>query len=296
MALRGIRVLELAGLAPVPLVGQILADFGADVLRVNRSRSDFPDPLARGKRSIIVDTATTAGKQLLHRLLEEPSPGCDVLLDPYRPGVLERLLAPQATTSHGGSVHRTPSGLADLLPPRLIVARVSGYSHDPSNAYHAAAGHDINYAAMSGVLAMLRTAEQAASPGSGGDSGVGVSGSGGGVTQSSQEGAPLAYSRPLPPSNLIADFAGGSLTAVNGAYQHHVPQLGQALGLAALICDLLHPSAVNCLAALARLNPRPSIPACTRAPHSCSPSLQLPVCRHPDGAAAPRAQRARAGC
>jgi alpha-methylacyl-CoA racemase len=227
MALRGIRVLELAGLAPVPLVGQILADFGADVLRVNRPRSDFPDPLARGKRSIIVDTATPAGKQLLHRLLEEPSPGFDVLLDPYRPGVLERLLAPQATTSHGGSVHRTPSGLLDVLPPRLIVARVSGYGHDPSNAYHAAAGHDINYAAMSGVLSMLRTAELAACPGRGGVGEDGVSRSGDGDTRDCGRGeaALSAYSRPLPPSNLLADFAGGSLTAVNGAWHCRFPSL-----------------------------------------------------------------------
>jgi len=75
MALRGIRVLELAGLAPVPFCGMVLADFGASVVRVDRCPSGRAsllqeDSLARGKRSIAVELKSEAGKQLILRLIK----------------------------------------------------------------------------------------------------------------------------------------------------------------------------------------------------------------------------------
>ena len=97
--LSGIRVLELAGLAPAPFCGMILADFGASVTRVDRvdsegyARGAGPDDLARGKRSLAIDLKSDAGKALFIRLAS----AADVLVEPFRPGVMERLgLGPDA--------------------------------------------------------------------------------------------------------------------------------------------------------------------------------------------------------
>ncbi|XP_055410660.1 alpha-methylacyl-CoA racemase isoform X2 [Bubalus kerabau] len=88
MALRGITVVELAGLAPVPFCGMVLADFGAQVVRVDRpgTRSD-PSRLARGKRSLVVDLKQPRGAAVLRRLCAR----ADVMLEPFRPGVLSRI-------------------------------------------------------------------------------------------------------------------------------------------------------------------------------------------------------------
>ncbi|OQE25748.1 hypothetical protein PENFLA_c008G00927 [Penicillium flavigenum] len=137
-ALENIRVLELAGLAPGPFTGLLLADNGADVLRVDRvqpGHSPSPDVLIRGKSSICVDLKDSAGKFFLLRLI----PHADVLIDPFRPGVLERLgLGPDVLLK---------------INPRLIVARLTGFRRD--GKYAAMAGHDLNYLAVSGVLSML---------------------------------------------------------------------------------------------------------------------------------------------
>lgn len=213
-------MLELAGLAPVPLVGQILADFGAQVVRVSKPTADFPDPLARGKRSIVLDTSKAEGRALLRRLIWEPctttAAPVDVLLDPYRPGVLERLLHPDAGQIQSAVAASTHS-IEELLPRRLILARVSGYGHDIGHAYARAAGHDINYLAASGVLSMLRSGH----PDSSGLQTLAAGASGVRDTVESCDPrvhsvAPAAAGRPVPPSNLLADFAGGSLLAVQG--------------------------------------------------------------------------------
>ena len=83
-----IRVLEFAGLAPVPLAGMILADFGASVIRVDKSESSFAeDVLSRGKKSIVVNLKKRKGIEIIKKLTRNT----DVLIEPYRPNVMEKL-------------------------------------------------------------------------------------------------------------------------------------------------------------------------------------------------------------
>ena len=134
-ALQGIRVIEMAGLAPAPYCGMILADFGADVVRVDRVGAGSMDLLARGKRSVAVDLKSAAGVDTVLRLIEK----ADVLLEPFRPGVMERLgLGPQIACGRN---------------PRLVYARLTGLGQD--GPYANMAGHDINYIAISGALSLL---------------------------------------------------------------------------------------------------------------------------------------------
>ncbi|XP_033503660.1 alpha-methylacyl-CoA racemase [Epinephelus lanceolatus] len=163
MALAGVRVIELAGLAPAPFCGMILADFGAKVIRVDRTKVGMSfDTQGRGKRSVAINLKKSEGVSLLRKLCVQS----DVVLEPYRKGVMEKLgLGPQELLKEN---------------PRLIYARLTGYGQ--SGSYATAAGHDINYLAMSGLLSRL-----------------GRSGE-----------------KPYAPLNLIADFAGGGLTCALG--------------------------------------------------------------------------------
>lgn len=138
--LAGIRVVELAGLAPAPFGCMILADLGAQVLRVDRSGDHLglvppPGPLDRGRRSIALNLKDPAGVAALRRLAAD----ADVFVEGYRPGVAERLGV----------------GPADLqrVNPRLIYARMTGWGQDGPLA--ARAGHDINYIAIAGALEPL---------------------------------------------------------------------------------------------------------------------------------------------
>ncbi|NP_001167512.1 alpha-methylacyl-CoA racemase L homeolog isoform X1 [Xenopus laevis] len=162
MALTGIRVLELAGLAPAPFCGMILADFGAKVIRVDKAGSGTTmDTLARGKRSIAVNLKSPEGISLLKKLCKKS----DVLIEPFRHGVMENLgLGPDIMLQEN---------------PQLIYARLTGFGQ--SGKYAKAAGHDINYVSISGLLSKL------------GDK-----------------------NSPTPPLNLLADFAGGGLTCALG--------------------------------------------------------------------------------
>ncbi|KAJ4249509.1 hypothetical protein NW762_012366 [Fusarium torreyae] len=137
--LNGITVLEFAGLAPGPYAGMLLADAGASVLRVDRVRAGpaapTEDMLARHKASITVDLKSTRGIELIKRLASR----VDVLIDPFRPGVLEKLgLGPDVLCR---------------LNPRLIYSRMTGFRRD--GRYALMAGHDINYLAVSGTLGLL---------------------------------------------------------------------------------------------------------------------------------------------
>ena len=108
--LEGIKVLELAGLAPAPFCGLVLSDFGAEVVRIDRKETTTStDTLCRGKRSICLDLKNKEGAQVLLELLKK----ADVLIDPFRPKVLEKLgLSPQ---------------ICMQANPRLIIARLTGY-------------------------------------------------------------------------------------------------------------------------------------------------------------------------
>ncbi|KAK4228725.1 Isopenicillin N epimerase component 2 [Podospora fimiseda] len=139
--LTGLKVLEFAGLAPGPFAGLLLADAGASVLRIDRpspsSSSPLPTPdlLTRHKSSITLNLKSPSSISFLHKLI----PHIDILIDPFRPGVLEKL-------SLGPS-------LLLKLNPRLIYARLTGFRRD--GKYSLMAGHDINYLSVSGVLSLL---------------------------------------------------------------------------------------------------------------------------------------------
>uniref|UniRef100_A0A6Q2WSS4 Alpha-methylacyl-CoA racemase n=2 Tax=Esox lucius TaxID=8010 RepID=A0A6Q2WSS4_ESOLU len=163
MALAGVRVIELAGLAPVPFCGMILADFGAKVIRVDRTKVAMAmDTQARGKRSVAINLKSPEGVAVLKRLCVQS----DVILEPFRQGVMEKLgLGPEELLKDN---------------PGLIYARLTGYGQ--SGALAKAAGHDINYLAMSGLLSMLGRSNE----------------------------------KPYAPLNLVADFAGGGLMCAFG--------------------------------------------------------------------------------
>ncbi|KAH7915624.1 CoA-transferase family III [Hygrophoropsis aurantiaca] len=141
MALAGLKVIEFAGLAPAPFAGLVLAHNGATVVRIDRPSSVTTDLLCDGKHSIILDTKLPGGLATAKRLIAQ----ADVVIDPFRPGVLERMgLGPDVFYNN-----KEKAGLND----KLIFARMSGF---PRNGPHGAmAGHDINYIALSGVLSLL---------------------------------------------------------------------------------------------------------------------------------------------
>jgi alpha-methylacyl-CoA racemase len=136
--LAGLKVVELVGLAPAPFAATVLADLGADVIRIDRAKPGFDvlsfpnDPLTRSRRWIGLDTKSLRGKELALRLIES----ADVLIEGFRPGVTERLgLGPADCHARN---------------PRLIYGRITGWGQDGPLA--TAAGHDINYIGLAGAL------------------------------------------------------------------------------------------------------------------------------------------------
>ncbi|MEO3813573.1 CaiB/BaiF CoA-transferase family protein [Sphaerisporangium sp. B11E5] len=140
--LSGVRVLELAGLAPGPFAGMMLADHGAEVLRVDRvaavaAAGDTPrtDVMDRGKRTIGLDLKSPEGVAAFKDL----AAAADVVIEVFRPGVAERLgIGPE-------DLH--------AVNPRLVYGRMTGWGQDGPLAR--TAGHDIDYIAVAGVLSML---------------------------------------------------------------------------------------------------------------------------------------------
>ena len=166
--LSGIKVVEFAGLGPAPFCGMMLADMGAEVLRIDRQGGGADllgqrhDVLARGRRSVALDLKKPQGVETALRLIA----GAEVLLEGFRPGVMERLgLAPEICLERN---------------PCLVYARMTGWGQDGPLAK--AAGHDINYIALSGALSAIGT------PASG----------------------------PVPPLNLVGDFGGGGMLMAFG--------------------------------------------------------------------------------
>ncbi|MDX2232912.1 MAG: CaiB/BaiF CoA-transferase family protein [Hyphomonadaceae bacterium] len=162
--LKGIKVLEFAGIGPGPFTCMLLSDMGADVVRVDRkgARSAKYDVTSRGRRSVAVDLKSPDGVAACVALAEK----ADVLLEGFRPGVMERLgLGPDV-------LHKRNA--------RLVYARMTGWGQ--SGPLALAAGHDLNYIALTGGLHAMGRADQP----------------------------------PAPPLNLVGDFGGGALYMAMG--------------------------------------------------------------------------------
>jgi alpha-methylacyl-CoA racemase len=166
--LEGFRLLEIAGIGPGPYCAMVLADMGAEVVRIVRPGPDpfasrpSHDLLSRGRRSVCVDLKRPEGVDTVLRLAER----ADGLFEGFRPGVMERLgLGPDVCFARN---------------PGLVYGRMTGFGQEGPLAQ--AAGHDINYIALAGVLAHIGRAGQP----------------------------------PTPPINLIGDFGGGGLLLAFG--------------------------------------------------------------------------------
>ena len=158
--LQGIRIIELAGLGPAPFCAMMLADMGAEVISIGRASSDAPrvDRISeRGKRSVALNLKHPEGVEALLAMVAR----ADVLIEGFRPGVAERLgFGPETCHAHN---------------PRLVYGRMTGWGQTGPMA--AAAGHDINYIALSGALHAIGRAGE----------------------------------KPVPPLNLVGDFGGGGM-------------------------------------------------------------------------------------
>jgi len=147
--LNGYTVLELAGIGPAPMGGMILADMGAEVIRVDRSSGAsslvMKDVSTRGKKSVALNLKDPAGLETLLRMVEN----ADVIIDPFRPGVCEKLgIGPEVCLQRN---------------PKLIFARMTGWGQEGPLAQ--SAGHDINYISITGALyAMGRKGEKPVPP------------------------------------------------------------------------------------------------------------------------------------
>ncbi|SFC45385.1 CaiB/BaiF CoA transferase family protein [Streptomyces aidingensis] len=138
--LTGVRVVELAGIGPGPFAAMLLADLGADVVRVDRPGGDWPaidparDVTNRNKRSVLVDLKETGGPERVLTLAER----ADILIEGYRPGVAERLgVGPEPCLARN---------------PRLVYGRMTGWGQHGPLAERA--GHDIGYIAVTGALGL----------------------------------------------------------------------------------------------------------------------------------------------
>lgn len=133
--LKGIKIIEIAGIGPGPFCAMMLADMGADIIRVDRKGNPGMgkfDVLNRGRRSVAVDLKNPAGAELVLKLIEK----ADGLQEGFRPGVMEKLgLGPDVCLDHN---------------PRLVYGRMTGWGQEGPIAQ--AAGHDINYISLSGAL------------------------------------------------------------------------------------------------------------------------------------------------
>ena len=137
--LKGLKIIEMAGIGPGPFCGMILSDLGAEIIRVDRAVSagsgSRKEPANRGKRSIAVDLKSADGVEVVMKLIDE----ADAIFEGFRPGVMERLnLGPDVCLKRN---------------PKLVYGRMTGWGQYGPLAK--SAGHDINYIALTGALAAI---------------------------------------------------------------------------------------------------------------------------------------------
>jgi alpha-methylacyl-CoA racemase len=157
--LEGLKVLEFAGIGPAPFCAMLLADMGADVLRIDRpgATASAHDVTRRGRQSIVLNLRDESAIDTALKLVS----AADILIEGFRPGVMERLgVGPQPCLA---------------LNPRLVYGRMTGWGQSGPLAH--AAGHDINYVAISGALHAI-----------------------------GRPGQP-----PVPPLNFVGDYGGGAM-------------------------------------------------------------------------------------
>ena len=185
--LSGLKIIEFAGIGPGPLCGMLLSDLGADVVRIDRKGTvggASDDVIARGRRSVALDLKNPASVELCLKLMET----ADAIFEGFRPGVMERLgLGPDVALARN---------------PKLVYGRMTGWGQDGPYAH--AAGHDINYIAISGALHAIGEAE-----------------------------------KPMPPLNVVGDFGGGSLYLAFGllAGVLHARSTGQGQVVGSAVSD-----------------------------------------------------------
>jgi alpha-methylacyl-CoA racemase len=153
--LAGIKVVEMVGLGPCPFAAMMLADMGADVIRIDRKAAPGPanpfpmlgtkyDVMARGRRSLALDLKQPEAREVALQLIGQ----ADVVLEGFRPGVMERLgLGPEACHERN---------------PRLVYGRITGWGQTGPLAQ--SAGHDINYIALTGMLHAMGRADSPPAP------------------------------------------------------------------------------------------------------------------------------------
>lgn len=176
--LAGVRVVEFASIGPGPHCAMLLSDLGAEVLRIDKEGGNgWANPIAdRGRASATIDIRTDEGRAFCLAACDK----ADVLIEGFRPGVMERLgLGPDTLC---------------VRNPRLVYGRITGWGQDGPLAH--AAGHDINYIALTGALDAIRSPKGAA----------------------------------LPPLNLVGDFGGGSMLLAFGIAAALLEREHSALG------------------------------------------------------------------
>ena len=187
--LAGVKVVEMNAIGPSPFAAMMLADMGAQVTRVDRHAAGFLNAdgslLGRGRRSIAIDPRKPGATEVLLKLIDD----ADVLIEGFRPGVMERLgLGPEVCLERN---------------PRLIYGRMTGWGQNGPLAH--AAGHDLTYIALSGVLHAMGHADRP----------------------------------PTPPLQLVGDMGGGAMFLVTGIlaglFEAQKSGLGQVVDAA--ICD-----------------------------------------------------------